>query len=293
MRTGSDIGAAIKMLINSLTSMKQRVFVLGASGTIGQATVRALLRQGHEVVCLIRPSAAARGKHQVTAMSDIVVELKRRNWSDDRICRELGMEQDEVLRLCQITGLAELFTDQEFSKSWDVEGEVSESDFEKLTDDIEGFGEEAQLFRTVNTSDESRIFHTHDKWECHRAGFYAGSKEGMTKAECEEAYRAFLADTPRFAEALGRVTAEWTHSCEHYLTNVAMNRIAWLGQAAACYAMGIPSTFRGGFFLLTAEQQTAANETALAGLNAWLVANNRPTVTMDEALSDGRQSDIY
>jgi len=39
--------------------------MLGATGTIGQATVRALLRQGHEVVCLIRPSAAARGKQQV------------------------------------------------------------------------------------------------------------------------------------------------------------------------------------------------------------------------------------
>ena len=39
--------------------------MLGATGTIGQATVRALLRQGHEVVCLIRPSPAARGKYQV------------------------------------------------------------------------------------------------------------------------------------------------------------------------------------------------------------------------------------
>ena len=39
--------------------------MLGATGTIGQATVRALLRQGHEVVCLIRPSAAERGKQQV------------------------------------------------------------------------------------------------------------------------------------------------------------------------------------------------------------------------------------
>jgi hypothetical protein len=53
-------------------------------------------------------------------MSDIVVELKRRNWSDDKIGRELGMEPDEVLRLCQISGLAELFSDEEFSASWDA-----------------------------------------------------------------------------------------------------------------------------------------------------------------------------
>jgi len=61
----------------------------------------------------------ARGKHQVGAMSDIVQELARRNWSDQKIARELGMEPDEVLRLKQITGLAELFADREFSEAWE------------------------------------------------------------------------------------------------------------------------------------------------------------------------------
>ena len=61
----------------------------------------------------------ARGKHVVTAMSDIVVELKRRNWSDQRIAKELGMDPDEVLRLSQITGLAELFADKDFSMAWE------------------------------------------------------------------------------------------------------------------------------------------------------------------------------
>lgn len=63
----------------------------------------------------------ARGKHKVEAMSDMVIELKRRNWSDEKIAKNLGMEPDEVLRLCQISGLSELFKDQDFSKSWDVE----------------------------------------------------------------------------------------------------------------------------------------------------------------------------
>lgn len=74
----------------------------------------------------------ARGKHRVDAMSDIVVELKRRNWSEERIGRELGMEPDEVLRLCQVSGLADLFSDDEFSASWDVaEGD----DFETFDED--------------------------------------------------------------------------------------------------------------------------------------------------------------
>jgi hypothetical protein len=52
-------------------------------------------------------------------MSDIVIELSRRNWSDARIGRELGMEPDEVLRLKQVSGLAEMFADKEFSEAWE------------------------------------------------------------------------------------------------------------------------------------------------------------------------------
>lgn len=63
----------------------------------------------------------ARGKHRVEAMSDIVIELKRRNWSDNKIAKELGMDADEVLRLTQITGLAEMFADKDFSEAWEVD----------------------------------------------------------------------------------------------------------------------------------------------------------------------------
>ena len=71
----------------------------------------------------------ARGKHKVDSMSEIVVELKRRNWNDEKIARELGMDPDEVLRLCQITGLAEMFQNQEFSASWEI-GEVEEDEIQ-------------------------------------------------------------------------------------------------------------------------------------------------------------------
>jgi ParB-like chromosome segregation protein Spo0J len=59
----------------------------------------------------------ARGKHLVDGMSEIVQELARRNWNDEKIGRELGMDPDEVLRLCQITGLADVFKSHEFSRS--------------------------------------------------------------------------------------------------------------------------------------------------------------------------------
>jgi ParB-like chromosome segregation protein Spo0J len=62
----------------------------------------------------------ARGKHTIDGMSEIIMELTKRKWSDKRIARELGMEPDEVLRLKQITGLAEMFADKEFSEAWEI-----------------------------------------------------------------------------------------------------------------------------------------------------------------------------
>jgi len=62
----------------------------------------------------------ARGKHLVQGMSEIVVELSRRNHSDEWIARELGLDPDEVLRLKQISGLAEMFASREFSEAWEA-----------------------------------------------------------------------------------------------------------------------------------------------------------------------------
>ena len=62
----------------------------------------------------------ARGKHNVEAMADIVIELKKRNWSDAKVSKELGMDPDEVLRLCQINGLTDVFGDQDFSNAWNI-----------------------------------------------------------------------------------------------------------------------------------------------------------------------------
>lgn len=74
----------------------------------------------------------ARGKHKVESMSEIVVELKRRFWSDEKIASELGMEPDEVLRLQQITGLSGLFGDREFSEAWEAESFTGEQEVEQI-----------------------------------------------------------------------------------------------------------------------------------------------------------------
>lgn len=60
----------------------------------------------------------ARGKHDVTPMSDIVADLTHQGWTNERIAQELGMQADEILRLKQRTGLADVYKNEEFSKAW-------------------------------------------------------------------------------------------------------------------------------------------------------------------------------
>ena len=61
----------------------------------------------------------ARGSHDIDLMCNIVTEIHRLGRSDEWISKHLGMDLDEILRLKQITGLAEAFANHEFSKSWE------------------------------------------------------------------------------------------------------------------------------------------------------------------------------
>ena len=72
----------------------------------------------HRMASTIRHNRA-RGTHQIKDMSTIVKDLTSFGWNDEKICNELGMDLDEVIRLKQITGLKEAFQNHEFSKSWD------------------------------------------------------------------------------------------------------------------------------------------------------------------------------
>lgn len=74
---------------------------------------------GERMASTIRHNRA-RGSHSVDLMSNIVAELLEMGKSDSWICRNIGMSADELLRLKQITGLANLFKDEDFSKSWEV-----------------------------------------------------------------------------------------------------------------------------------------------------------------------------
>ena len=63
----------------------------------------------------------ARGAHQVELTAKLVTLLRGHNWTNERIGKELGRDPDEVLRLKQMQGLAEAFSNREFSRAWDVD----------------------------------------------------------------------------------------------------------------------------------------------------------------------------
>ena len=134
----------------------------------------------------------------------------------------------------------------------------------------------------------NRIWHPWHKWECYKAGFYETTPPaGMTSDQAREHYAEFLS-SPRFAEYLIVVTGEWGFSCEHFLTNESINRIAWLGQASMCRATSVPSVFRGGFKLLPATEQAKANETAAQALTRWMKRQHETSNRVHSGMADAR-----
>ena len=88
-------------------------------------------------------------------------------------------------------------------------------------------------------------------------------------------YRDFLKDDDLFNKTINLIFENWVKSCEHFLTNENINRIAWIGQSSACYHCKVSSIYKSGFYLLTDEEQAKANQTALTALIKWLHANDK------------------
>ena len=125
----------------------------------------------------------------------------------------------------------------------------------------------------ANLRKVERVFWPWHEWECYKAGFYeTAPPPGVSADHARQLYSVFLRDTKRFRKAILKVFRKWPRSCEHFLTDPHINRIAWLGQASVCIETKVPSAFRGGFFLLTPAERDAANEVARQALVEWLNA---------------------
>ena len=95
----------------------------------GHLPVVVLNKEMHDRMASTIRHNRARGSHNIELMSTIVAELVEMGKGDHWICKHIGMSVDELLSLKQITGVAALFQNQDFSKSWDAE------DFEEAVSD--------------------------------------------------------------------------------------------------------------------------------------------------------------
>lgn len=116
----------------------------------------------------------------------------------------------------------------------------------------------------------NRIYHPYDKWECYRHNFFGGMMN-YVKDDSLTMYASLLKDLKKFEHALSIIIRDWPMSCEHNLTNEGLNRIAWLGQASCALVYQVPAEVsRGGYNLLTPEEQQAADAMAKKYLDIWL-----------------------
>lgn len=66
----------------------------------------------------------ARGKHSIDGMSNIVVEMKNKGWSDECICFELGLEKEELIRLKTISGFAKFYENEEYGRAYESDVQI-------------------------------------------------------------------------------------------------------------------------------------------------------------------------
>lgn len=117
-------------------------------------------------------------------------------------------------------------------------------------------------------------WHPWHLWEDHRHGFY-NNISGKKKRQIAEAVVALFKDTPRLACAMRAVAETWTYAMEHNLTNPSLNKIAYIGQCAACLEVGAPATVTMEMWsTLDASVRKAADAAALAVLKDWEKTTN-------------------
>ena len=114
-----------------------------------------------------------------------------------------------------------------------------------------------------------RIFHHYEFWEDYANGMWRTLSREL-EFEIIPLAVEFTGNHKLYGAAMLRVVSEWPISCEHNLTNVSINRKAWLGHAACCLEYGWPEYLvRQAWHSLTQKQQDDANERALEAIKTF------------------------
>jgi hypothetical protein len=84
-----------------------------------------------------------------------------------------------------------------------------------------------------------RIYHRYENWECYKNGFF-DNISGIEKTNLEKKVVEMFESSELTELNMRQVVLKWINSCEHNLSNISLNRVAWLGQAACCLYSKIP-----------------------------------------------------
>jgi predicted phosphoadenosine phosphosulfate sulfurtransferase len=114
-----------------------------------------------------------------------------------------------------------------------------------------------------------QIFHHYKEWEDFKSGMWRVVDDGEFDTlfkKCVE----FMGCHDLYGLAMIRVINEWPKACEHNLTNMSVNRKAWVGQAACQLQINCPEYItRSAWGLLTEYQQKEANRVADIAIKPW------------------------
>lgn len=114
-----------------------------------------------------------------------------------------------------------------------------------------------------------QIYHPYTKWECYKNKMW----EDVTGIEAERLLPLAIKFTSNhilYGEAMKRVVYKWRYSCENFLTDLNINRKAWIGHAACSLELNLPeNVVRMAWKKLTDEQRYLANKEAEKYIKLW------------------------
>lgn len=115
----------------------------------------------------------------------------------------------------------------------------------------------------------AKIWHPYTDWEDYQNGMWR-SVSGRARIRFLKEAVEFTGDAQLYGSFMRRVIREWPKACEHHLTDLNINRKAWIGHAAACLALQCPEEItRQAWGYLSEGQQDAANIQAEQAILEW------------------------
>jgi hypothetical protein len=115
----------------------------------------------------------------------------------------------------------------------------------------------------------NQIYHPYWQWEDYKAGMWRKISKEEELSILPEIIK-FTGNYEDYGAAMFEVINHWKYSCEHNLSDMSMNRRAWLGHAACCFKHGYPEYLvREAWNQLSVKQQSLANKMADEAIKAW------------------------